>query len=204
MSSRTISTHAVGRCEAPPDFATIEAVAKGEGDFADEAQAEAAECAARIEETVTDTTANQFETVEIQLQNGEEDLGSIGGAPFEATHELHVDCPPDRAKEVALDVVEVGGQISSIDYKLHEETSRRLEDEALAAAVERAREKAERMARIEGLAVAEVRSIANEAPGSEFNYSLDITLSTTLDGNIHPEPIGLSQQVEVEYKLTEQ
>jgi len=67
MSSRSITVDAVGRYEAVPDLATIEAFAIGEGESASDARAIAKDRASTIRESITDISTDQIRTVDLQV-----------------------------------------------------------------------------------------------------------------------------------------
>jgi hypothetical protein len=67
MKSRTIIIDAIGRCEAVPDLATVEAFAIGEGESASDARALARDQPSTIRESITDISAEQIRTVDLQV-----------------------------------------------------------------------------------------------------------------------------------------
>ena len=67
----------------------------------------------------------------------------VTDAPFQATERLHIDCMPENAESVVIDVTNAGGQIQNVQFQLHGDKRRELQNNAVSSAIERAREKAE-------------------------------------------------------------
>ena len=153
MTTRTITTDARGRCEAVPDRATIEAVVRGEGESASDAQAIAKDRTATLCGSITAVAPDRVRTVDLQIQDTAEVFDPDTDAPFQAKERLHIECVPAKAESVVVDVTEAGGQIQSVQFHLHEDKHRELQNKAISSAMERAREKAEQMAASERYAM---------------------------------------------------
>ena len=106
MKSRTVTVDAVGRCEAVPNLATVEAFAIGEGESGSDARAIAKDRASTIRESITDISTDQIRTVGLQVQDTDEMFDPVTDAPFQATVRLHIDC-----RYFTKDVI---GQIESL------------------------------------------------------------------------------------------
>jgi uncharacterized protein YggE len=204
MKSRTVTVDAVGQCEAVPDLATVEAFAIGEGESASDARAIAKDRASTIRESITDISTDQIRTVDLQVQDTDEMFDPVTDAPFQATERLHIDCLPENAESVVVDVTNAGGQIQTVQFQLHEDKRRELQDKAINSAMERAREKAEQMAAAEGLAVAEMQEAATTDVSTGFESIVDEALASSPDTDLRPTPITISEGVEVVYELSEE
>jgi len=203
MTSRTITTDAIARCEAAPDLATVEATALGEGDSTEDARAIAKDRASTLRESITDVSAGQVRTVDLQVQDTNEMFDPVTEGPFQATERLHIDCLPETAESVVVDVATAGGQVRSVQFHLHEDKHRELQNEAIGSAMERAREKAEQIASAEGLALGEIREATIKEVHTGFDGIVDEALAQSADMNLHPDPITVSEGVEVVYELAE-
>jgi uncharacterized protein YggE len=204
MKSRTVTVDAVGQCEAVPDLATVEAFAIGEGESASDARAIAKDRASTIRESITDISTDQIRTVNLQVQDTDEMFDPVTDAPFQATERLHIDCLPENAESVVVDVTNAGGQIQTVEFQLHEDKRRELQDKVIKSAMERARGKAEQMAAAEGLAVAEMQEAATTDVSTGFESIVDEALSSSPDTDIRPAPITVSEGVEAVYELSEE
>jgi len=204
MKSRTVTVDAVGRCEAVSDLATVEAFAIGEGESASDARAIAKDRASTIRESITDISTDQIRTVDLQVQDTDEMFDPVTDAPFQATARLHIDCLPENAESVVVDVTNAGGQIQTVQFQFHENKRRELQDKAIKSAMERAREKAEQMAAAEGLTVAEMQEAATTDVSTGFESIVDEALDSSPDTDLHPAPITVSEGIEAVYELSEE
>lgn len=203
MTSRTITTDAIARCEAAPDLATVEATAVGEAESAGDARVIARDRASTLRESIVDVSAGQVRTVDLQVQGTDEMFDPATDAAFRATERLHIDCLPETAESVVVDVANAGGQIQSVQFHLHEDKHRALQNDAIGSAMERAREKAERIASAEGVALAGIRDATTKEVSTGFESIVDEALASSPDTNLHPAPVTVSEGVEVVYELAE-
>ncbi|SDK14125.1 Uncharacterized conserved protein YggE, contains kinase-interacting SIMPL domain [Halovenus aranensis] len=204
MASRIITVDAVGRCEAVPDLATVEAFAVGEGQSASDARTTAKDRASSLRESITDVSTDQIRTVDLQVQDTDEMFDPVTDAPVQATEQLHIDCLPENAESVVVDVTNAGGQIQTVQFQFHEDKRRELQNKAINSAMERAREKAEQMAAAEGLAVAELQEATTKDVSTGIESIVDEALASSPDTDLHPAPITVSEGVEVVYELSEE
>jgi len=204
MGSRTVTVDAVGRYEAVSDLATVEAFAIGEGEYTSDARAIARDRATTLRESITDVSTDQIRTVDLQVQDTDEMFDPVTDAPFQATERLHIDCISESAESVVIDVTNAGGQIQNVQFQLHEDKRRELQNNAITSAMERVREKAEQMAAVEDLAVAEVREATTKEVSTGFDSIVDEALASSPDTDLHPAPITVSEGVEVVYELSEE
>jgi uncharacterized protein YggE len=128
----------------------------------------------------------------------------VTDAPFQATERLYIDCLPENAESVVVDVTNAGGQIQTVQFQLHEDKRREIQNNAISSAMQRAREKAEQMAAAEGLVVAEMQEAATTDVSSGFESIVDEALATSPVTDLHPAPITVSEGVEVVYELSEE
>jgi len=204
MKSRTVTVNAVGRCETVPDLATVEVFAIGEGESASDARAIAKDRSSTLQESITDVSRDQIRTVDLQVQDTDEMFEPVTEAPFQATERLHIDCLPENAESVVVDITNAGGQIQTVQFQLHEDKRRELQNKAISSAMERARRKAEQMAAAESLAVAEMQEAATTDVSTGFESIVDEALASSPDIGLHPAPITVSEGVEVVYELSEE
>lgn len=200
MTGRTITVTATGRAERVPELTTIEVKATGEGESGAVARERARDCAATVRASLP-VDDDRIRTVDRRVKETSDLFGEETDAAYWATETLHVDCVAETAGAVVVDATDAGGRIESVDFDLHEETTRHLENEALSAATERARTKAERIAAAEGLTVDEVLSVATAAGGTETSGFVDEGLEMGPDAGFEPDPIVVSETVEVTYRL---
>jgi len=203
MTARTITTSATAQRTETPDLATVEVTAIGEGDSVVAARTTARDRTTTIRESVTAVPADQIQTVDLQIEDTDEMFDPVTDAAYQATERLHIDCVPETAEEVVVEVTDASGTIRNVQFYLHEEVHRRLQNEALTAAMERSREKADLIAATEGLDVAGVQDVATKDASTGMESIVDEALASGSDTDLHPEPITVSESVEVTYELTE-
>lgn len=203
MTARTITTSATAQRTKTPDLATVEVTAIGEGDSVAAARSTARDRTATIRESVTAVSADQIQIVDLQIEDTDEMWEPATDAAYQATERLHIDCVPETAEEVVVEVTDASGSIRNVQFYFHEEVHRQLQNEALTAAMERSREKAELIAATEGLDVAGVEDVATKDASTGMESIVDEALASGSDTDLHPEPITVSESVEVTYELTE-
>ncbi|MFC7076181.1 SIMPL domain-containing protein [Haloarcula halophila] len=204
MQSPTVTVDAVGRSGAVPEVAIVEAYVTGPGDSAKDARAVVKDRAATLRESITAVAPEQVTTVEVQVQDTTEAFDPATDAPFEATERFQIECVLDHAESVVIDVTNAGGQIQTVQFQFHEETRQALQNEAIASAMDRAREKAERIAAAEGLTVTAMHEATTKDMSSGFESIVDEALASSQDVDLHPAPITVSESVEVVYDCSEE
>jgi uncharacterized protein YggE len=204
MQSKTVTVDAVGRCTVIPDVAIVEAYVTGPGDSARDARAVVNDRAATLRESITAVAPEQVTTVEMQVQDTTEAFDPATDAPFEATERFQIECAPDRAESVVLDVASGGGQVQTVQFQLHEETRHSLQTDALETAMDHAREKAERIAAAEGLTVTAMHEATTKDVSSGFESIVDEALASSPDTDVHPAPVTVAERVEVVYACSEE
>jgi uncharacterized protein YggE len=202
MVRRTITTEAVGRREAQPDLATVEAIASGEGESASGARAMAHDRAATIRESVSVVPTDAIPTTNLRVRNSNELLDE-GDGEYRATERLRIECQPDTAESVVTAVTDAGGTTQSVEFQPHEAVRQQRQDEALAVAMERAREKAEQIAGAEELQIAHVLEVTTDEPDTRETPFVDEALERSQEADVEPSPTVVSESVEVVYEITE-
>lgn len=202
MTERTITVSATGRSEAVPELTTVEVEATGKGESARVVREQARDRAASIRASLpTDDT--RVRTVERRVQAADDLLGECIDAAYWALRTFHVDCVAETAGAVVVAATDAGGRIESVDFDLHEGMTRRLRDEALEAAMEHARRKADRIAAAEGLTVGDVASVATVDEETDTPSIVDEALIGGHEADFEPDPIVVSETVEVTYELAD-
>ena len=128
----------------------------------------------------------------------------VTDAPFQATERLHIDCLPENAESVVVDVTNAGGQIQTVQFRLHKDKRQELQDKVINLTMERARGKVEQMAAAEGLVVAEMQEAATTEVSTGFESIVDEALASSPDTDLHPAPITVSEGVEAVYELSKE
>ncbi len=201
MTTHTITTEATGRREKTPELAKVEATATGDGESVAAARRMAADRAATIRESVTSVSDARIRTVDRQAEHRSEVFGQEPDEAYRATEKLVIDCVPETAERVFVEVTDAGGTVKTVQFHLREDVHRRLQDEALTEAVERSREKAEQIAAAEGRQVAEVREVTTGEMNLGMESIVDEALGSNPETNLQPTPITVSETVEVVYTL---
>lgn len=202
MARPTVTTDGTGKSEAPPDLATVEITAIRSGSSATVARRSARDCAETIRESLTAEgvsgahirrVSSQIEEPSQMFDRGEDD------DPYRATERLVVECLPETAGDVVTAVTDAGGTVPDVAFHLHEDVRRSLEEEALDAAMDRARRKAKRLAAAEGATLAGIREITTTDGGCGMESIVDEALAGRPDSC--PDPITVTESVEAVYEL---
>jgi len=199
MTARTVTTTASATRTAAPDSATVAVTALGEGASAAHARERAQTRAATVRRAIEAVAEVTSETVDHRVTNAGASFEPETDAAFRAVEEFHVRCEPAAAATIVVEATDAGGTIDSVQYALTEGTRDAVQDDALAAAVRRARRKAEQVATTEGLAVGEAQTVTTkpEYPGGD--PVVDDAWES--DPAVHPAPISVTERVEVAYEL---
>jgi uncharacterized protein YggE len=199
MVSRTITIQASAREEAVPDLAQVEVKLVAPAEAAVDAQTRLRDRAATLRESVTTVSPDQIRTVNRRIEETSEVFEPATDAPVQATEHFHIDCLPETAADVIVEVADAGASVTDIQFHLHDDVRQDLQNDALRAAMTRARDKAEQMAAAEGLTVGNVQQAAIQDTGMES--IVDEALAMAPDKELQPDPIGVTQEVEVTYAL---
>lgn len=205
MSRRTITTDATARRSASPERATVELKVTGDGDSPTAARRTVADRAATLRASLTEevSSAERVATVELRVSDSSKAFDPATDAPYFAVERLEVDCAPETASEVAVVATESGATVPDVQFRLDETVHRRLQDEALADAMERAREKADRLAAAEELSVGSVREVTTGTSDDAMSDIVEEALSNGPETDLSPVPIAVSETAEVVYELTD-
>ncbi len=203
MTTRTITTTATERCEEIPDLATVEVTAISEGDSVTVTRTTACNRTTMIRESMTAVSANQIQTDDLQVENIDEMFDPATDVVFQATERLHIDCVPEIGEQVIVKVTDTGGTIRTVQFSLQEEVYRQLQSEALTAAMEQTREKAEPIAATEGVELAGIQDVTTKELCAGMGRIVDGSLASGSDTELCPKPITVSESVEAAYELTE-
>lgn len=164
----------------------------------------AKERASTVRESITDVSTDQIRTVNLKVRESDEMFEPVTDALFQATERLHIDCVPKTTESVVVSVTNAGGRIQNVEFQLHEDTRRELQNEAICSAMVRAREKAEQIAAAEGLALVGVQEAATKEVSTGLESVVDEALAANPDTNFQPAPITVSAGVDVVYELSQE
>lgn len=203
MSEPTVTTDATGKSEAIPNVATVEITAIRDGRSATVARGSARDCAETIRESVAaeGVSSARVRTVSSKIEEASQMFDPGEGDPYRATERLVVECPPETAGDVVTAATDAGGTVPDVAFHLHEDVRRSLEAEALDAAMERAREKAKRLATAEGATLAGVREVTTTDGCCGMESIVDEALAGGADSDFRPGPITVTETVEVVYEI---
>ena len=146
--------------------------------------------------------ANAISTANLRVRDSDELLDEVD-AEYRATERLRIECPPDTAESVVTAVTDAGGTTQSVEFRPHEAARQQRADEALAVAMERARERAEQIAGAERLQIARVLEVTTDEPDTGETPFVDEALERHREADIAPSPTVVSEAVEVVYEVTE-
>ena|GEM_PF-1443935 len=198
MTARTVTTTASATRAAAPDSATVAVTALGEGGSAARARERARNRAATIRTAIEATAEVTIETVDHRVTNSAATFEPETDAAFRAVEEFHVRCEPEAVAAVVVESTDGGGGIDHVQFALTDATRAELQEKAMTAAVNRAHQKADRLAAAEGLAVGPAQTITAQParPGSE-----PVDDAWESDPTVHSAPITVTERVEVAYEL---
>lgn len=199
-TTRTITVDATAQREAIPELAAVNVTVTGGGESVAAVRGTARDRAATMRESVTTVPADAIRTVDRRVRESEELFEGEADAPYSASERLRIRCTPETTAAVVV-VTDAGGAVQSVEFRLHDEVRRRLQDEALAAAMGRARERAERIGSVEGLTVTQVQNVTTKDADTAPGGLVEEALAMGDESNLHPSPITVSETVEVVYEL---
>ena len=194
----TVTATASATRAAAPDSATVAVTALGEAPSAARARKRACNRAATVQTAIEATVEVGVETVDHRVTNSATTFDPETDAAFRAVEEFHVRCEPEAVATVVVEATDGGGGVDHVQFALTDTTRADLQAEAMTAAVDRARRKADRLAAADGLAVGTARSITTK-PARPGNEAVDGAWES--DPAVHPAPISVTERVEVEYEL---
>jgi uncharacterized protein YggE len=204
MTDRTITTDASAERSAVPELSGVELRVTGDGTTTAAARRDASDRAATVRDRLTDVVDDErVRTTTVEVDETDDLFGPDTDLPYQATERLRVDCTPDAVETVVVAATDAGAAVPTVEHALHEGRERALQEEALAAATERAREKAEHVADAEGLRVGSVRSVTTREVDTGMQSIVDDALAEGSSSSLRPSPVPVSATVEVVYELTE-
>lgn len=201
MTLNTITTEATGRRTATPELATIEVKAIDGADTAAAAHQAAKDLAERIRSSLTTVDPNRVQTTEIRVKDRSEMFDPDTDRRYQGLERLHIECLPETAEDIVVDVLEAGCTVQSVDFRFHEEVHQRLQDEALEAAMARAREKAERLAGAERMTVGGIHEVTTADDRSGMEGLVEDALCEHEESDLTSTPTTITQRVRVVYEL---
>ncbi|WP_226023700.1 SIMPL domain-containing protein [Halomicrobium salinisoli] len=206
MDQRTLTATATDDRTAAPERAAIEVTTVGEGESATTARRTARDRAETVRTALrgADVDTARVSTVELTVEDSTTTFEADQSAPYRAVERLRVECPPEAVTDLVVLATDAGGTVPNVTFELGDEVRRKLEGEALAGAVERAREQAERMAAAHDLALGGVRSMTTVDDCFGTSSIVDDALATGAEADLSPEPITVSESVEVVYELVDE
>ena len=198
---RQITTRATAECESNPDFASVRVKAVGEGDTPETAHANAEDRAATIHQSLISTIIpeEQIHKSGVRVEEVSEILGHDSDAEYRSTETLHVECDPETVSEIFKIATGSGGTVSQVRFKLYDDVRDSLQEEAISAALNRSRKKAERIATVEGLEIDGVQEVTTSEAETDALFEEEWMEET----NLHPGPITVSETVEVTYEFSD-
>ncbi|MFC7126209.1 SIMPL domain-containing protein [Halovenus rubra] len=100
-----------------------------------------------------------------------------------------------------MEVTESGRRVQLVQFQIHEAARQQLQDDTLAAATKRAREKAARIAGVEGWTVSELLGATTKEVSTGMDSIVDEALSDHPDTDFIPQPMVISESFEANFKL---
>ena len=146
----------------------------------------------------------QFErvrTVRAEVEHRERLFEYDDDPAYRAIERLAVDCRTAAAGAVVSAALDTGATVPTVQFSLSAETRQRLREDALDAAMDRARRRAERLAAAEELELGAVVSVTEADADSGMDGLVDAALTAGSDDDFSPDPVTVSASVEVVYEL---
>lgn len=212
MTDQTITTAAVGRASAPPDKVGLQFSARAIEPDVTSARGAVAEQATRLRQVLdeTDIADERIRTEGFRIRQRPPDRGEQPDRepqPYNATETISVTLLDlDRLGETLSAAVDGACvEIDEVEFTFRTETQRDLQREAIADAVETARQKATAAAAAEDRVVGEVRSIVTDDSSRPRRTSAGqpLAVDTAESGSLETGPIDIQIRVEVTYGLSE-
>lgn len=201
-----------GRARAPPDEVALQVAASAEKPDVACARQAVAEQATQLRQGLdaTGIPTDQVRTSRFQIRQRPPDHGPQSDhdtRPYRATETISVTLHDlDLLGEVLSTAVdEAGLEIDEVVFTFQTETQRALQREALADAVETARQKATAAAAAEDMTVGGIRSIVTDdgTRPHRTGAGQHLAMDTAESGSLESGPIDIQARVEVEYDLSD-
>jgi uncharacterized protein YggE len=201
MTDRTLTVQASATREQIPELATVEVTAIGEAESVSGARAAAEDHAHTIRDAVTAAPTDRIQTVDIRVEDTDEMFTPDGDARYQSTEKLQIACAAETAEDVVMEVADAGGRVQMVEFRVHEDLSQELREEALVAATKKARRKADGIAAAEGLSITHIEEITTGEASSEMGSIVDTALESYENENFYPAPVTISESITVTYAL---
>lgn len=201
--TQTITVDATGTCDTVPELASVKIDAKGDGETASAACEAARDRVEMIRMAMSVAPDDRIRTVDFKIEDTSKSFDSATDAAFAARERLKIDCTPEIVETVVIETTEAGGTIHEVQFNLHSDVRRRLEDKALENAMTRARERAEQLAAPESLTVGDVVEVTTKETEWGMDSLVDEALAMHSDTIVEPSPATVSETVEASFEIKE-
>lgn len=198
MAERTVSTTATARRDVEPERVDIEFQVTADRESPEDARTAALDAAESLCDALPEDGARR---AEFRMDDETDGFASEDTAPYTASKRVEVACPPSTASEVLAAGTETGATATEVSVGLEPETYRAQHEQALSAAMERARAEADAVAGAEGLAVGPVRDVSVVDPDGMDSLVADALGSSLGSVAFDPGPVSVVAEVEVVYDL---
>lgn len=210
MDDPTVTTSAQGRASGQPDRVDLQFSATATESDVTSARRTVAERAAVLREVLDDAgvPSDQVRTTGFRVNRPPPNRGPQSDPddrPYEGTESVRVTLYGQSRIDPVLStaVDEAGVEVDDVTFGFRIETRRDLQQEAIADAVETAREKAAAAAVAEGMRVSDALSIVTDGGNRPRKAQAWETLAadTGGSGSVESGPLDVTISVEVEYAL---
>lgn len=200
----TVTTIATGQADTLPDKTRIKLEIIAEGDTAEAARQTVADHEATLRETLLTETSLSLEQIRatgFEVRHREDQFDpSQTGSDYRAVKDVQVDTQPGHAGDIVVIATDAGASVANVGFSIADSTRDDLEKQALANAMEKAREQSETLASVEDATVGTVLNVETREP-SGMQTIVDDALEIGSDHDFQPSPISVSGEVEVTYEL---
>ena len=175
-----------------------------EGDTAEAARQTVADHEATLRDTLLAETSLSLEYIratgfEVRHQEDQFDPSQTD-SDYRAVKDVQVDTQPGHAGDIVVIATDAGASVANVGFSITDSTRGDLEKQALANAMEKAREQSETLASVEDATVGTVLNVETREP-SGMQTIVDDALEIGSDHDFQPSPISVSGEVEVIYEL---
>ena len=175
-----------------------------EGDTAEAARQTVADHEATLRDTLLAETSLSLEYIratgfEVRHQEDQFDPSQTD-SDYRAVKDVQVDTQPGHAGDIVVIATDAGASVANVGFSITDSTRGDLEKQALANAMEKAREQSETLASVEDATVGTVLNVETREP-SGMQTIVDDALEIGSDHDFQPSPISVSGEVEVTYEL---
>lgn len=215
MDDPTITTSAVGRASGRPDRVDLQFAATATEPDVASARRTVAERATALRAVLEDVgvPAERVRTTGFRINRPPNrgpgpEREDPEDRPFEGTETVQLTLHDESLIDPALAgaTEDAGVEIRDVTFTFRTATHRDLEREAIADAVEAAREKAAAAAAAEDASVGDARSIATGGGSGprRVKAAQSLAMDTAESGSVESGPVEVTASAEVEYELVEE